>query len=129
MWFRAKARLEGYRSSRRVFWVGNIAGLVALGLAFQRLGTVAPVLYSALFPVAGIVLLLLIRTRSKPVCHSLSVTVSSDGSSWRCIDPGNDDLWSLWRCRRLPRSRVTSRRRNRGRGIGRNIPVYRIAGK
>jgi MFS family permease len=49
-----------------VFWAGNIAGLVALGLAFDRLGTVASVLYSALFPAAGIVLLLLIRTRSKP---------------------------------------------------------------
>jgi MFS family permease len=49
-----------------VFWAGNIVGLVALGAAFERLGTVAPILYSALFPAAGIVLLLLIRTRRIP---------------------------------------------------------------
>jgi MFS family permease len=42
-------------------WVGNIGGMAAGGLAAQRFGIAVPVLYSALFPIAGVVLLLLIR--------------------------------------------------------------------
>jgi MFS family permease len=47
-------------------WVGNIVGMAAGGLAAQRLGIAAPVLYSALFPVAGVVLLLFIRQARRP---------------------------------------------------------------
>ena len=47
-------------------WVGNIGGMAAGGLAAQRSGIAVPVLYSALFPVAGVVLLLLIRKRHAP---------------------------------------------------------------
>jgi predicted MFS family arabinose efflux permease len=54
---------RGVSFFQAVFWAGNIAGLAALGLAFERLGTVAPILYSALFPIAGILFLLLIRRR------------------------------------------------------------------
>jgi MFS family permease len=54
---------RGLSFFQAIFWVGNIGGLVALGLAFQRLGTATPILFSALFPVAGIVFLMLIRKR------------------------------------------------------------------
>ena len=54
---------RGVSFFQAIFWAGNIGGLVALGAAFEHLGTVAPVLYSALFPIAGIVCLLLIRKR------------------------------------------------------------------
>ena len=54
---------RGVSFFQAIFWVGNIGGLVALGIAFQRLGTVTPILFSALFPVAGIAFLLLIRKR------------------------------------------------------------------
>ena len=49
------------------FWVGNIAGMAAAGLAFERLGLFAPILGSSLFAGAGIVFLLLIRTRPSAV--------------------------------------------------------------
>jgi MFS family permease len=52
---------RGVSFFQAIFWAGNIGGLVALGVAFGHLGTAAPLLYSALFPVAGIVFLLLIR--------------------------------------------------------------------
>jgi predicted MFS family arabinose efflux permease len=45
------------------FWVGSIVGMAAAGLAFEHLGLVAPILGSSLFAGAGIILLLLIRTR------------------------------------------------------------------
>lgn len=48
------------------FWVGSIAGMSASGIAFEKLGTFRPILLSSLFPIAGIVLLLLIRERARP---------------------------------------------------------------
>ena len=44
-----------------MFWVGNIAGPVILGLAFEHFGTSTPILCSALFPLAGVLLLMRIR--------------------------------------------------------------------
>ncbi|HET6452102.1 MAG TPA: MFS transporter [Spirochaetia bacterium] len=46
-----------------VFWGGNIAGTAVLGLFFQRMGTVTPVLAAAVLPAMSIALLLLIRPR------------------------------------------------------------------
>jgi len=43
------------------FWAGNIAGPVTLGFAFERFGTEPPILASVLFPLGGVVLLMLIR--------------------------------------------------------------------
>lgn len=60
---------RGVSFFQAIFWVGNIGGLAALGLAFQRLGTVTPVLYSALFPIVGIIFLLLVRKRP-PVANA-----------------------------------------------------------
>lgn len=54
---------RGVSFFQAIFWVGNIGGFLALGLAFQRLGVVTPILVSALFPVAGAVFLVLIRKR------------------------------------------------------------------
>jgi MFS family permease len=48
-----------------MFWAGSIVGMAASGFAFDRLGTTAPILFSCLFPVAGVVLLLLIRERRR----------------------------------------------------------------
>ena len=57
---RASAAL-GVSLFQAAFWAGNIAGPVALGFAFERFGTAAPILASVLFPIAGVVLLMLIR--------------------------------------------------------------------
>ena len=45
------------------YWAGNIAGTAVLGLAFQRVGTVAPVVCGALFPALGVLFLFLIKLR------------------------------------------------------------------
>jgi MFS family permease len=53
---------RGVSLFQAVFWAGNIAGMVILGLAFEH-GNAAPILASSLLPLAGIVFLLLIKKR------------------------------------------------------------------
>jgi predicted MFS family arabinose efflux permease len=48
-----------------MFWAGSIVGMAVSGFAFDRLGTTAPILFSCIFPIAGVILLLLIRERRR----------------------------------------------------------------
>ena len=43
-----------------MFWAGNIAGMAASGVAFERLGTSVPLLFAAALPAASALLLLLL---------------------------------------------------------------------
>ncbi|HTZ51359.1 MAG TPA: MFS transporter, partial [Spirochaetia bacterium] len=52
---------RGVSIFQSVFWGGNIAGTALLGLVYQRLGTVVPVIAAALLPVLGIGFLLPVR--------------------------------------------------------------------
>jgi len=56
---------RGVSLFQSMFWAGNIVGMAAGGLAFNKLGTSAPLLFSSLFPIAGVILLLLIRERRR----------------------------------------------------------------
>jgi MFS family permease len=56
---------RGVSLYQTTFWAGNIIGTAALGLAYERLGTTAPVIAASFFPLAGIIFLLLIRRRSQ----------------------------------------------------------------
>lgn len=55
---------RGVSLIQAMFWTGNIGGMAAGGFAFDKLGTFAPLLFSSLFPIAGIIFLLLIRERA-----------------------------------------------------------------
>jgi MFS family permease len=57
---------RGVSLFQAAFWVGNIAGMVILGWAFEHLGNAAPILASVLLPLAGIVFLLSIRKGHVP---------------------------------------------------------------
>ena len=56
---------RGVSLFQSLFWAGNIVGMAAGGIAFDKLGTSAPILFSSLFPIAGVVLLLLIREHAR----------------------------------------------------------------
>jgi MFS family permease len=52
---------RGISLFQSVMWAGNIVGMAAAGLAFAKLGTTTTILFSSLFPIAGVIMLLLIR--------------------------------------------------------------------
>jgi MFS family permease len=58
---------RGISMFQSVIWAGNIVGMAAAGLAFEKLGTSATILFSSLFPIAGVILLLLIREQNRGV--------------------------------------------------------------
>ena len=52
---------RGISLFQSMVWAGNIVGMAAAGLAFDKLGTNTTILFSSLFPIAGVIMLLLIR--------------------------------------------------------------------
>jgi MFS family permease len=52
---------RGISLFQSVIWAGNIAGMAVAGLSFDKLGTSTTIMFSSLFPLAGVILLLLIR--------------------------------------------------------------------
>jgi MFS family permease len=56
---------KGVSLFQAMFWGGSIAGMALTGYAFERLGIPFPVLSSALFPIAGAILLSFIRENKR----------------------------------------------------------------
>jgi len=56
---------RGISLFQSVIWAGNIVGMAAAGLAFDMLGISTTILLSGLFPLAGVMLLLVIREPSR----------------------------------------------------------------
>jgi predicted MFS family arabinose efflux permease len=56
---------RGVSLFQSMFWTGNILGMAAGGVAFEKLGISMPILVSSLLPLAGVVLLLLIWDRNR----------------------------------------------------------------
>jgi DHA1 family tetracycline resistance protein-like MFS transporter len=56
---------RGVSLFQTAFWAGTIVGMAATGLAFDKLGTRTPILLSSLFPIVGVILLLLIREQAR----------------------------------------------------------------
>ena len=52
---------RGISLFQSAMWAGNIVGMAVAGLAFAKLGTATTILFSSLFPIAGVMMLLLIR--------------------------------------------------------------------
>jgi len=56
---------KGVSLIQSMFWVGSIGGMASFGTAFDKLGTFWPILFSCLFPLSGVVLLLLMRKQAR----------------------------------------------------------------